>query len=36
MAYAIEEALEALIHDGSVQKIYASYGLRYDIPEMYQ
>jgi ABC-type amino acid transport substrate-binding protein len=36
MAYAIEEALETLIHDGSVQKIYASYGLRYDIPEMYQ
>ncbi|MEB0006125.1 MULTISPECIES: substrate-binding periplasmic protein [unclassified Pseudomonas] len=36
MAYAIEEALEALIRDGSVQKIYASYGLRYDIPEMYQ
>ncbi|WP_219059920.1 ABC transporter substrate-binding protein [Pseudomonas sp. UMAB-08] len=36
MAYALEEALEALIRDGSVQKIYASYGLRYDIPEMYQ
>jgi polar amino acid transport system substrate-binding protein len=36
MAYALEEALETLIRDGSVQKIYASYGLRYDVPEMYQ
>ncbi len=36
MANALEQALETLIHDGSVQKIYARYGLRYDVPEMYQ
>ena len=36
LAYAVEEALEALIRDGEVQRIYAAYGLRYDVPEMYQ
>jgi ABC-type amino acid transport substrate-binding protein len=36
LAYAVEEALEALIRDGSVKAIYARYGLRYDVPEMYQ
>lgn len=36
LAYAVEEALEALILDGSVQAIYARYGLRYAVPEMYQ
>ena len=36
LAYAVEEGLEALILDGSVQAIYARYGLRYDVPEMYQ
>jgi polar amino acid transport system substrate-binding protein len=36
LAYAIEEALETLIREGEVQRIYASYGMRYDVPEMYQ
>jgi ABC-type amino acid transport substrate-binding protein len=36
LAYAVEEALEALIRDGSVKTIYGHYGLRYDVPEMYQ
>jgi ABC-type amino acid transport substrate-binding protein len=36
LAYAVEEALEALIREGEVQRIYASYGMRYDVPEMYQ
>ncbi|QCY12677.1 transporter substrate-binding domain-containing protein [Pseudomonas sp. MPC6] len=36
LAYAVEEALEALIRDGSVNAIYGHYGLRYDVPEMYQ
>lgn len=36
LAYAIEEALETLIREGTVQKIYAGYGMRYDVPEMYQ
>jgi ABC-type amino acid transport substrate-binding protein len=36
LAYAVEEALEALIREGSVKAIYARYGLRYDVPEMYQ
>jgi polar amino acid transport system substrate-binding protein len=36
LAYAIEEALETLIREGEVQRIYAAYGMRYDVPEMYQ
>lgn len=36
LAYALEEALEGLIRDGTVQAIYARYGLRYEVPEMYQ
>lgn len=36
LAYAVEEALETLIREGTVQKIYAGYGMRYDVPEMYQ
>jgi polar amino acid transport system substrate-binding protein len=36
LAYAIEEALETMIREGTVQKIYAGYGMRYDVPEMYQ
>ncbi|MFJ3485061.1 substrate-binding periplasmic protein [Pseudomonas sp. NPDC090202] len=36
LAYAVEEALENLIREGEVQRIYAAYGLRYDVPEMYQ
>jgi polar amino acid transport system substrate-binding protein len=36
LAYAVEEALEGLIRDGSVKAVYARYGLRYEVPEMYQ
>jgi ABC-type amino acid transport substrate-binding protein len=36
LAYAVEEALEGLIRDGSVNALYARYGLRYDAPDMYQ
>jgi ABC-type amino acid transport substrate-binding protein len=36
LAYAVEEALEGLIRDGSVKAVYAHYGLRYEVPEMYQ
>lgn len=36
LAYAIEEALETMIREGTVQKIYAGYGMRYEVPEIYQ
>ncbi|MDY7534407.1 transporter substrate-binding domain-containing protein [Pseudomonas sp. Bout1] len=36
LAYAVEEALESLIRDGTLQAIYSHYGLRYEVPEMYQ
>ncbi|QXH65604.1 substrate-binding periplasmic protein [Pseudomonas asgharzadehiana] len=36
LAYAVEEALEALIRDGSVQRIYSHYSLQYEVPDMYQ
>ncbi|MDP9658077.1 UNVERIFIED_ORG: ABC-type amino acid transport substrate-binding protein [Pseudomonas putida] len=36
LAYAVEEALEGLIREGSVKTIYGHYGLEYDVPEMYQ
>jgi hypothetical protein len=36
LAYAVEEALEGLIREGAVKTIYGHYGLRYDVPEMYQ
>ncbi|WP_426139742.1 substrate-binding periplasmic protein [Pseudomonas sp. DWP3-1-2] len=36
LAYALEEQLESLIREGKVQQIYAAYGMRYDVPEMYQ
>jgi len=36
LAYAVEEALETLIREGDVQRIYAAYGMRYEVPEMYQ
>jgi len=36
LAYAVEEALESLIRDGTLQSIYSHYGLRYEVPEMYQ
>lgn len=36
LAYALEGELEGLIYDGSVEKIYSQYGLRYELPELYQ
>lgn len=36
LAYALEGELEGLIKDGVVENIYASYGLRYELPELYQ
>lgn len=36
LAYAVEEALEGLIRDGTLEAIYAGYGLRWEVPEMYQ
>ena len=36
LAYAVEEALELLIDTGELEKIYASYGLTYEQPEMYR
>lgn len=36
LAYAVEEALEGLIREGTLQSIYSHYGLRYEVPEMYQ
>ncbi|VVN81248.1 substrate-binding periplasmic protein [Pseudomonas fluorescens] len=36
LAYAVEQALEGLILDGTLKAIYAEYGLRYEVPEMYQ
>lgn len=35
LAYAIEGVLEGLIADGNLEKIYADYGLRYELPELY-
>lgn len=36
LAYAIEGVLEGLIKDGVLQDSYASYGLRYEMPELYR
>lgn len=36
LAYALEGELEELIKSGVVEGIYASYGLRYELPELYQ
>lgn len=36
LAYALEETLEAMIREGRMQALYAHYGLRYEVPEMYQ
>lgn len=36
LAYALEGELEGLINTGVVAGIYASYGLRYELPELYQ
>ncbi len=36
LAYALEGELETLIRDGDVERLYARYGLRYELPELYQ
>jgi len=36
LAYAIEGVLEGLIEKGDLEKIYTTYGLRYELPELYQ
>lgn len=36
LAYAIEGVLEGLIKEGVLQDSYASYGLRYEMPELYR
>ena len=36
LAYALEEQLENLILDGSLERLYARYGLRFEKPEQYQ
>nr|WP_314485620.1 transporter substrate-binding domain-containing protein [uncultured Pseudomonas sp.] len=36
LAYALEETLEAMIRDGRMQALYARYGMRYEVPEMYR
>ncbi len=36
LAYALEEKLEELILAGELKRLYASYGLRYELPGMYQ
>lgn len=36
LAYAIEGVLEGMLTDGSLERIYASYGMRYELPGLYQ
>jgi len=36
LAYALEEQVDAMILDGSMQHLYARYGLRFEKPEQYQ
>ncbi len=36
LAYALEEVLEPLILEGELEKLYASYGLSYELPGLYQ
>lgn len=36
LAYALEEQLERLILDGSLERLYGQYGLRFEKPEQYQ
>jgi ABC-type amino acid transport substrate-binding protein len=36
LAYAIEALVEPLVTDGGLEKIYAEYGLRYELPGLYQ
>ncbi|MGH8354568.1 MAG: amino acid ABC transporter substrate-binding protein, partial [Pseudomonas sp.] len=36
LAYALEEVLERLIHEGRLERIYRANGLRYELPGLYQ
>jgi polar amino acid transport system substrate-binding protein len=36
LAYALEEKLEELILAGAVKQLYGHYGLRYELPDLYQ
>lgn len=36
LAYAIDEIVEPLVTEGGLEKIYAGYGLRYEMPGLYQ
>lgn len=36
LAYALEGELEGMIKEGAVEGIYNRYGLRYELPELYQ
>lgn len=36
LAYALESSLVELMGAGELEKIYASYGLRYEVPELYE
>jgi len=36
LAYALEGELVELIGSGALAKIYARYGLRYEVPELYE
>ena len=36
LSYAVEEVVDGLIRSGEMEQIYAGYGLRYEIPGLYQ
>jgi hypothetical protein len=36
LAYALEEKLEELILAGDLKQLYGRYGLRYELPGLYQ
>ncbi|MFZ6049310.1 substrate-binding periplasmic protein [Pseudomonas sp. CR3202] len=36
LANALEETLDAMVRDGRMEKLYAGYGLRYELPGLYQ
>ncbi len=36
LANAVEETLDGMVRDGRMEKLYAAYGLRYELPGLYQ
>ncbi|WP_342246506.1 substrate-binding periplasmic protein [Pseudomonas sp. OTU5201] len=36
LANALEETLDGMVRDGRMEKLYAAYGLRYELPGLYQ